>query len=65
MPRSQVSGELRYGGTSFIRELQRGYRLSGRIARASRVIVGRHQDTDAESAEPSLPPPDAEGGGPV
>ena len=39
-----------------IRELQRGYRLSGRIARPARVIVGQYKP--AEDAGADAPPPD-------
>jgi molecular chaperone GrpE len=37
-----------------VRELQRGYRLSGRVARPSRVVVGEYQHEEP-------PPPAAEG----
>ena len=36
-----------------VRELQRGYRLSGRVARPSRVVVGQYK-------APEPPPPTAE-----
>jgi len=39
-----------------IRELQRGYRLSGRIARPSRVIVGQYKAPEPEP--PADAPPD-------
>jgi molecular chaperone GrpE len=35
-----------------VRELLRGYRLNGRVARASRVLVGQYDETAAASPEP-------------
>lgn len=42
-----------------VRDLQRGYRLNGRVARASRVVVGEYAGEDAAEAGP--PPPVAPG----
>jgi len=39
-----------------IRELQRGYRLSGRIARPSRVIVGQYRAPEPEPPVGDVPP---------
>src|SRR5688572_25931788 len=39
-----------------IRELQRGYRLSGRIARPSRVIVGQYRAPEPEPPAGDAPP---------
>lgn len=47
-----------------VKELQRGYRLNGRVARASRVVVGEHRDAAAQAAAASAdergeaPPPE-------
>lgn len=44
-----------------MKEHLRGYRLNGRIARASRVVVGEYGEKGAEANAPAAPPPtDAE-----
>lgn len=42
-----------------VKEMLRGYRLNGRIARASRVVVGRHagEEAAAPAASPAVEPP--------
>jgi molecular chaperone GrpE len=36
-----------------VREMLRGYRLHGRVARASRVVVGHYREGGAEASEPT------------
>lgn len=40
-----------------LRDLQRGYRLQGRVARASKVVVGEYAGAAAEPAAPAEAPP--------
>lgn len=42
-----------------LRDLQRGYRLNGRVARASRVVVGEYKGGDELPARPAEPEPSA------
>lgn len=41
-----------------MQEMLRGYRIKGRIARASRVVIGEYRDATAEAAHPARRPQD-------
>jgi molecular chaperone GrpE len=43
-----------------VREVLRGYRLHGRVARASRVFVGEHKAKAESGAAPATPPEESE-----